>query len=79
MYSIGSSMVMMWSCRSSLMMLSRAARVDDLPQPAGPVSSTIPWWKLASRPSDAGSPRSARVGGCGGITRKTASMPRCCR
>jgi hypothetical protein len=44
MYSIGSSMLMMWSWRASLTMLSSAARVEDLPQPAGPVSSTRPWW-----------------------------------
>ena len=31
------------------MMLTRAASVEDLPQPAGPVSSTMPWWKLAKR------------------------------
>ena len=43
-YSIGSSIVMMWSARSSLIMLTSAARVEDLPQPAGPVTSTIPWW-----------------------------------
>ena len=35
-----------------------AAMVDDLPQPAGPVNSTIPWWKADKRSMDAGRPSS---------------------
>ena len=40
--SIGSSMVMMWSSRVSLISLIIEASVVDLPEPVGPVTRTIP-------------------------------------
>ena len=41
-YSIGSSIVIMCSWRSVLILSSMAARVVDLPEPVGPVTSTSP-------------------------------------
>ena len=41
-YSIGSSIVIMCSWRSLLILSSMAARVVDLPEPVGPVTSTRP-------------------------------------
>ncbi len=41
-YSIGSSIVMMWMAFSRLSLLMMAASVVDLPEPVGPVSSTMP-------------------------------------
>lgn len=40
--SIGSSMVRMWPCSSSFLWLTIAASVVDLPEPVGPVTSTMP-------------------------------------
>ncbi len=39
---MGSSMVTMWSERVSLISSMMAARVVDLPEPVGPVTSTNP-------------------------------------
>ena len=48
--SIGSSMVRMWPCSFSLMWLTIAASVVDLPEPVGPVTSTMPrGWSAISR------------------------------
>ena len=40
--SIGSSMVRMWPCSFSLIWLTIAASVVDLPEPVGPVTRTMP-------------------------------------
>src|SRR6187551_1923222 len=42
MNSIGSSIVRMWIARSSFMRSTMAASVDDLPEPVGPVTRTMP-------------------------------------
>ena len=59
MYSIGSSIVRMCSCRSLLILSIIAASVVDLPLPVGPVTSTRPRGRSASDPRTAGSPRSS--------------------
>ena len=48
MYSIGSSIVRMWSWRSALILSIIAASVVDLPLPVGPVTSTRPRGRSAS-------------------------------
>ena len=45
--SIGSSMVRMCSARLSLIKSMIAASVDDLPDPVGPVTSTMPFFSVA--------------------------------
>jgi len=56
-YSIGSSMVMMWQARCSLMKSIIDAKVVDLPAPVGPVTRKSPLlifrssWMAAGRPS----------------------------
>ena len=70
-YSIGSSMVMMWTALSWLILLMMAARVVDLPEPVGPVTSTIPLRSLAISLSWAGMPSSSTVGTRFGMTRRT--------
>ena len=54
--SIGSSIVMMCSSRSRLITSIREARVVDLPEPVGPVTSTSPRARLANSATDGGSP-----------------------
>ena len=44
--SIGSSIVMMWSVRVSLMWLMSAQSVVDFPDPVGPVTSTRPLFSV---------------------------------
>ena len=48
-----------------------AASVDDLPDPVGPVTSTMPFFRAATSASDAGSLSSAIVGIRDAITRMT--------
>ena len=55
-----------------------AARVEDLPEPVGPVTSTMPLRSPDMFCSSAGKLRSANVGTALGITRITiAQVPRC--
>ena len=70
-YSIGSSMVMMWTAFSRLILLMIAASVVDLPEPVGPVTSTIPLRSLAISLSWGGMPSSSTVGILLGMTRRT--------
>ena len=60
--SIGSSMVRMCSARVSLIRSMMAASVDDLPDPVGPVTSTMPFFRAATSASADGSFSSASVG-----------------
>ena len=60
MYSIGSSIVRMWSCRSVLILSIIAASVVDLPLPVGPVTSTRPRGRSASVASTGGRPSSPK-------------------
>ena len=61
MYSIGSSIVRMWSCRSALILSIIAASVVDLPLPVGPVTSTRPRGRSASLTMTGGRPRSWKL------------------
>ena len=77
-YSIGSSMVMMCSCRSVLILSIIAASVVDLPEPVGPVTSTSPRGLLHSSSNTGGSPRSANVRMLKGMVRNAPpTAPRC--
>ena len=60
--SIGSSMVRMCSARVSLIRSMIAASVDDLPDPVGPVTSTMPFLSAAMSASAGGRFSSASVG-----------------
>ena len=75
--SIGSSMVRMWSSRVSLISLMIDASVVDLPEPVGPVTSTMPRGFLA-KPRTTGGRPSFSIGTVSlGIRRKAApSEPR---
>ena len=55
-----------------------AARVVDLPEPVGPVTSTSPFFSLVMRRTPSGSPRSSAERILLGMMRNTAAMPRCC-
>ena len=57
-YSIGSSIVMMCSCRSVLILSMIDASVVDLPEPVGPVTRTSPRGFFASSATIGGSPSS---------------------
>ena len=70
-YSVGSSMVMMWMAFSRFSLLMRAARVVDLPDPVGPVTSTIPLRSFAISLTTVGMPSSSTVGTLLGMTRST--------
>ena len=70
-------MVMMCRFRVSLMRSMIAARVVDLPDPVGPVTSTSPRSDLARRRTCSGMPSWSRVMILVGMTRKTAPDPRC--
>ena len=66
-------MVTMWSARVSLISSMMAARVVDLPDPVGPVTSTNPrglWQKVWST---LGSPSSSMVLILTGMSRKAAA------
>src|ERR1700719_756310 len=55
-----------------------AARVDDLPEPVGPVTSTIPLRRATIFPNSEGKLRDSKSGTLPGITRITiAQVPRC--
>ena len=60
MYSIGSSIVRMWSFRSMLILSIIAASVVDLPLPVGPVTRTRPRGFSASVDSTIGNPSSPK-------------------
>ena len=54
-----------------------AARVEDFPDPAGPVIRISPWGSSASSDRTVGSSHSSRVGNSFGTRRNTAdSVPR---
>src|SRR5687767_7424491 len=76
--SIGSSMVRMWPCSFSLTWLTIAASVVDLPEPVGPVTSTMPrgWSAISAKIFGALRSSSDRI--LEGIVRITAAAPRCC-
>ena len=73
-YSMGSSMVRMCSERVSLMRAMMEARVVDLPDPVGPVSSTRPRGSRASHSATGGSPSSSKVGMSEGIIRRASAI-----
>ena len=76
-YSIGSSIVMMWAWRWWFMRSMMQASVVDLPEPAGPVTSTMPRGISARRRTLSGMFISTGSGRPKGITRMTApSEPR---
>src|SRR5580700_10102716 len=55
-----------------------AASVDDLPEPVGPVTSTIPLRRFAIFPNSEGKFSASKSGAFPGITRiTTAQVPRC--
>ena len=55
-----------------------AASVEDLPEPVGPVTSTMPFLMSAISLSTGGRFKSVQLGAIGGITRITiACVPRC--
>ena len=62
---------MMWMALSWLILLMMAARVVDLPEPVGPVTSTMPLRSLPISLSWGGIPSSSTVGILFGITRRT--------
>ncbi len=72
MYSIGSSMVMMWPDRVRLATSSSDAIVVDLPDPVGPVTSTRPRGRWANRSIAIGRPRSSSCGILCAMTRNAA-------
>ena len=75
--SIGSSIVTMWTRRLAMISRSSAARVEDLPEPVGPVSSTSPCLSSANCFRTSGRPHSSSEGKANGTRRKTPpSVPR---
>ena len=72
--SIGSSTVMMCSSRVSLIASIMAASEVDLPEPVGPVTSTMPRGFLVKSWTAVGSPRSSMETMSAGIRRKAAPM-----
>ena len=71
-------MVRMWYALVSLMRSRIAARVEDFPEPVGPVTSTMPFFMSAMWASSYGSFSSSKVGMLLGMTRITmAWLPRC--
>ncbi len=68
---MGSSIVMMWIAFSWFIFLRTAARVVDLPDPVGPVMSTMPLRSWAISLRWGGNPRSSIVGIRDGMTRST--------
>ena len=79
MYSMGSSMVMMWPSRRWLIRSIMQASVVDLPLPAGPVTSTSPFIRSAAASTVSGIDSASGSGKPKRITRSTtASEPRWC-
>ena len=77
-YSIGSSIVTMWTGWRSVMSLTRDARVVDFPEPVGPVTRTNPAGRSAKDERMSGRFRSTSDGMTNGMRRKTAVQdPRC--
>ncbi len=77
-YSIGSSIVMMCSCRSVLILSMIDASVVDLPEPVGPVTRMRPRGFFESSVTIGGSPSSANVRILNGMVRNApATAPRC--
>ena len=77
-YSIGSSMVMMCSWRSELILSIIAASEVVLPEPVGPVTSTMPRGLLHSSSITGGKPSSAKLWTLKGTVRKAPpTAPRC--
>ena len=75
--SIGSSIVRMCSSRVSLISLMIEASVVDLPEPVGPVTSTMPRGFLANSRMTGGRPSFSIGTVSDGIRRKAApSVPR---
>ena len=67
--SIGSSIVTMWIARCWFIRSTIAASVEDLPDPVGPVTRTMPLRSGTIDASTSGSRRSANVGTFIGMTR----------
>ena len=68
----------MWSARVSLIRSRIAASVDDLPDPVGPVTRTMPFFNAATSASTGGRFNSASDGILAAMTRITmAHDPRC--
>ena len=77
-YSIGSSIVTMWSFRSLLILSIIVASVVDLPEPVGPVTRIRPRGFSARSATTFGSPSSSKVLILNGIARNApATLPRC--
>ena len=74
--SIGSSTVRMWPYSVSFRKLTIAARVVDLPEPVGPVTSTMPRGLSARSPKIFGQFSCSSVRIFEGIVRNTAPAPR---
>ncbi len=72
--SIGSSIVRMCSSRSALIKSIIEARVVDLPEPVGPVSSTKPRGLRVNSSSTSGRPSDSRLRISVGIRRKAAEI-----
>ncbi len=70
--SIGSSTVMMWSLRVRFAWSTTGASVVDLPEPVGPVTSTMPRGRPAKLLTTGGTPSSSSGLISNGITRKAA-------
>ena len=78
MYSIGSSIVMMWERRVWLMLSSMAASVVDLPLPVGPVTRIRPFWRVVKSRTTGGRPSRSSAMISNGIWRiATEITPRC--
>ncbi len=75
---MGSSTVMMWLARSRLMMSMIDARVVDLPDPVGPVTSTRPRGMNAKLLTCAGTPNFSSGRMSNGIMRMTEPMDSRC-
>ena len=77
-YSIGSSIVTMWTARLSIADRMIDASVVDLPEPVGPVMSTSPVGICTKVSSTSGRPSSEMSGILKEIRRNTAAYdPRC--
>ena len=74
--SIGSSMVRICPCSDSFLWSIIAARVVDLPEPVGPVTSTTPRRVPATSLKIAGARSSPRESTFDGMVRNTAPAPR---
>jgi hypothetical protein len=71
-------MVRMWPSSFSLMWLTIAASVVDLPEPVGPVTSTMPRGYSEISVKIFGHFSSSSESTLVGMVRSTADAPRCC-